>query len=368
MSKLSKSAKSIKKSSKIEKVKPFTELGKLQKEFEKRERALAADRVDSKKKRESRSAKERKEATDIMKKSLVNYPKNPRVWEAADAESKGKGKVQPNARKRAATRKAGKAGQRELRKAERLALREEKKLAKVNARTERLATKEARKQERLEKRALVNMPAIVLTAANITDILEDVQTTFDLNDRATSRMKATLERMGKFPPRRLRNQLKKLQIRVALMKGVNDLVSEALKSTVTEEIHIELTPAERKKLGLNKNGNGPAKSGKFTWKKGDIEVAVEDEQEAREATPTEMATLKSKLAKSPEQRADEAISEAKKRSAGRADKAAAGAALVMAGAFKPAPVKSEPKPAPKATAGKPIAKKVAAPKKAAAKK
>lgn len=200
-----------------------------EKALKEKEHTVAVQRVEEKATRMSRAARERKAAAAILKKSLIAYPKNPRigerVWEYDDTKKaakggKGKGK-----------RKGGRGAKGEARKA----LREANRLAKEQAKAERLQAREQKRIERAQKKALAKMPAITLSPKKVGDIMLGIQEKFGLKDRNTTRLGKQLERLSKMPPTRLRNVTKRFQVKMAMLDALGELIKEELAKVKVDE-------------------------------------------------------------------------------------------------------------------------------------
>ena len=167
----------------------------------------------------------RKEAAARMKRSLENYPKNPKVWEASEHEDDGKkgGKRVRNQRGTAADRKAAA-------KALSLQAREQKKLDREQRQADRLAARLQKQAEREDRARLRNLPALLFTPKMLKDVMTEFQNNVDgkVNERRLERLSVQAERLSKSSLKKVQNRIKNMQRRIQLMEALLTIGKAAL--------------------------------------------------------------------------------------------------------------------------------------------
>lgn len=322
--------------------KPYVALKQLGERARAKDREAAQALLDDKAQRRSKKALQREKDAAAMKKSLVHYPANPRVWEAPQGDVEGAKAM------RAKTQQASKAGRkakakaaRELRQAEKKAAREQRIAERKAKQAEKAALREQRKAERREAQKLKKLQRIEPTDEMLDNAMEVVRSNFKMSDKKAERVRANIMlRFAEKPLRQQRNYLKNFELRVAVLQAYKvelDAVLAKLPDTATKKTSLV---EDRKNLAANKE----AAKVKATAKN------VKAVQKAAKAPqPEEVGTVI-------ENAFEDAPTEQQKRKASNADKAAFGARLAMQNRVR---ISDTPRPAPKATAGKPVGKKAA---------
>lgn len=361
---------------KTQKAKAYDQLKKLQAVENDRTafRRVGAKMVEERKVRRSKAAKQREHDAAVMKKSLVAYPKNPRVWEATkvDGGRKTDKRLHP-AQARAASkanRKAKKAAAAELRKAEREELRKQKAAAKAEAKAKKLAEREARKVEKAarkaEKRQQEKLPVVQPTQEMYDSVMKALTEQFKLTEKEQAVWLHGLQEFATVKPAQQRNRWRLIETRYTMYrlymeqakaKAEGFAYLEGLAERGAESAAVEVPLPEKPVKATNKTVKAVREAVKAD-SAGKTTAEAFDEPETKKTQTLQQAKA---AGKSAEQYADDAIAEAKARAAARRGsndrKAEFAARLAVQNKVV---VSDTPRPAPKATAGVPKVKKTRA--------
>lgn len=211
-----------------------------EKKIQDQERAAASALLDDKSKRKLSKEQQRKQAAAIMAKSLVNYPKNPHVWEfkSASKEDAGKPKTRKHAnlaedvhpRQAKAARKvkqiAAKRLLQEEKKAARLAAKQVKlearaklKLEREAKHAEKLAERNIRKTQKAELKRLASLPTVTPTPELLDSVMDVIVKQFALPEKMAKRQRKFLEAFAKAPAVKQARRTRIMEIKLALMQG-----------------------------------------------------------------------------------------------------------------------------------------------------
>lgn len=304
--------------------KPYETIKTLSERARAKDREVAAGRVDDKQKRETKAAKARKVAAAIMKKTLITYPKNAPIGEQETNRAEAIRKERNlNAKGRAMQKKTAgktKSAARQLRMAEKKAAREQRVALRKTAQAEKKAARDARKVERQEAMKMKKLQRIEPSKEMLDSAMKVVREQFKMSDKKAMRVRENI--MGRFAEKALRQQknyLQNFRLRLALLEAYNTEVVAVLAKTADAP---KATPVVEERVKATKQS---VKSVKKAVRA--AQVGVIDDEAVRKQTRKE----------------------------NKEEAAAFSASLAMANRVR---ISDAPRPAPKATAGKPLTKKI----------